>query len=80
MPASLAWFAYSTPPEKRGLAMGLGSASYQVGLAIGSTALGLIVQNSGYTFMYFCTSCAVGLSGIIIALSLLKKRTVSPAE
>jgi MFS family permease len=67
MPASLSWLAYISPPEKRGLAMGLGSAAFQVGLALGATMLGMLAQNKGYAFMYLSTAGVIGLSGIIIA-------------
>jgi MFS transporter, DHA1 family, multidrug resistance protein len=70
MPASLSWLANLSPPDKRGFSMGLGSAAFQVGLAMGATVMGLVVQNSGFTAMYLSTAAAVVVSGIIMILLL----------
>ena len=78
MPAALAWLAKISPPEKRGLTMGVGSASYQVGLAVGATTLGVVAQTSGYPFMYLSTACAIGLSAIIMAVLLKTKKRSAP--
>ena len=74
MPASLAWMARISPPEKRGLAMGIGSASYQVGLALGATTLGAVAQTRGYPFMYLSTASAIGLSAVIMAVLLISEK------
>jgi MFS family permease len=66
MPSALAWLARISPQASRGMAMGIGSASYQVGLAVGATTLGAVVQNSGYPFMYFSLAAAIGLSALIM--------------
>ncbi len=70
MPSSLAWMARISPVEKRGMAMGLGSAAYQVGLAVGATALGAVAQNNGYPFMYLSVAGAIGLSALIMVVCL----------
>jgi DHA1 family multidrug resistance protein-like MFS transporter len=70
MPAALSWLAYISPPDKRGLAMGLGSAAFQVGLALGATTLGVIAQNKGYGFMYLSMAAVIGASGIVTIICL----------
>jgi MFS family permease len=74
MPSSLAWLARISPVEKRGMAMGLGSAAYQVGLAVGATALGAVAQNNGYPFMYLSVAAAIGLSALIMVICLKTSR------
>ena len=74
MPASLSWLAHLSAPDKRGFAMGLGSAAFQVGLAIGATVMGMVVQNSGFTVMYLSTAAAVAASGITMILLLRTSR------
>ncbi|MCX5996410.1 MAG: MFS transporter [Chloroflexi bacterium] len=71
MPASLSWLANLSPVDKRGFSMGLGSAAFQVGLAVGATVMGIVVQNSGFSSMYLTTAGAVAVSGIIMILLLL---------
>ena len=78
MPAALAWLAKISPPEKRGLAMGVGSASYQVGLAVGATTLGVVAQTSGYPIMYLSTAGAIGLSAVIMAVLLKTRKRSAP--
>jgi MFS family permease len=64
MPASLSWLAHLSPADKRGFSMGLGSAAFQAGLAVGSTTMGIVVQNSGFTAMYLVTAAIAAVSGI----------------
>lgn len=71
MPAALAWLPKIAPVEKRGIAMGAGAAAYQVGLAIGATTLGTVVQAGGYPFMYLWTAGAIGLSAVFMASSVM---------
>jgi MFS family permease len=66
MPASLSWLAQISPPDKRGLSMGMGSAAFQGGLALGSTVLGMIVQNNGFSAMYLYAGGAIGVAAIVI--------------
>jgi MFS family permease len=68
MPAALSWLAQISPPHKRGFAMGLGSAAFQVGLAFGSTILGLIVQNNGFNAMYLSAGGAIGAAALVILI------------
>jgi DHA1 family multidrug resistance protein-like MFS transporter len=68
MPAALSWLAQISPPHKRGFAMGLGSAAFQVGLALGSTILGMITHNNGFTFMYLSAGVAIGTAALAILL------------
>jgi MFS family permease len=78
MPAALAWLAKVSSPEKRGLAMGLGAAAFQVGLALGATTLGVLAQNQGYPFMYLSAAGAIGLSGIVIFGFIIIRRRHAP--
>jgi len=78
MPAALSWLANVSPFEKRGLAMGIGSASYQVGLALGATILGIVAQTSGYPFMYLSLAGVIGLSAITMVLSMKARK--QPAQ
>lgn len=66
MPAALSWLAQISPPHKRGLAMGLGSASFQVGLALGSTILGVISQYNGFSTMYLAAGGTIGIAALVI--------------
>ena len=69
MPAALSWLAHLSPPTKRGLGMGLGSASFQVGLALGATFMGIVISCSGFDTMYF-TAASVSAVGLLIILLL----------
>lgn len=62
MPASLSWLAKISPLHTRGFAMGLGSAAFQIGLALGSTVLGIIIHDNGFTVMYLATGAAIGIA------------------
>lgn len=70
MPAALSWLAIISPPHKRGFIMGLGSAAFQAGLAIGATMLGLVVQSAGFTVMYLTAGLAI-LAGTFAVIMLL---------
>jgi len=78
MPASLSWLAHLSPPDKRGFSMGLGSAAFQIGLAAGATAMGIVVQNSGFTTMYLVTAAIAAASGIaMVALVRVRKSSAA---
>ena len=66
MPAALSWLAQISPPHKRGFAMGLGSASFQVGLAAGATVLGVISQNHGFGVMYLAAGGIIAAAFLVI--------------
>ena len=68
MPASLSWLAHLSPADKRGFSMGLGSAAFQAGLAVGSTTMGIVVQNSGFTAMYLVTAAMAAVSAIAMTV------------
>lgn len=78
MPASLSWLAHLSPADKRGFSMGLGSAAFQVGLAAGSTAMGIVVQACGFTPMYLATASLAALAGIAMAILLKSGKRASP--
>jgi len=67
MPASLTWLAHLSPVDKRGLSMGMGSAAFQVGLALGATSMGMVINQYGYTNMYF-TAAGIVAAGLIVSL------------
>jgi len=69
MPAALSWLAQLSPPDKRGLSMGLGSAAFQVGLALGSTVLGMVTENNGFTTMYLSAGSVIALSALFILVA-----------
>ena len=48
--------------------MGLGSATFQIGLALGATMLGITLQYSSFTTMYHSAAGVIGAGVIIIAL------------
>jgi MFS family permease len=68
MPAALSWLAHLSPADKRGFSMGLGSAAFQAGLAVGSTTMGIVVQNSGFTAMYLVTAAMAAVSAIAMTV------------
>ena len=68
MPAALSWLAKLSPPHKRGFAMGLGSAAFQVGLALGATLLGMIIQQNGFAVMYLSVGGAIGASALAMLI------------
>jgi MFS transporter, DHA1 family, multidrug resistance protein len=76
MPSSLAWLPKIAPAEKIGIATGLGATAYQVGLAIGATTLGSVVQAFGYPFMYMATAIAIGL--IVIVIFFMSRKRPAP--
>jgi MFS family permease len=68
MPASLTWLAHLSPAAKRGLSMGMGSAAFQVGLALGATTLGVVIDRLGYPVMYF-SAAGIMAAGLVIILA-----------
>lgn len=68
MPAALTQLAKISPSYKRGFSMGMGTASFQVGMALGSTVLGMIAYCSGYTAMYLATGAAIGACTLMILI------------
>lgn len=78
MPAALSWLAHLSPPHKRGLSMGMGAAAFQVGLALGATVMGVIVQYNGFTTMYLIAAGIIGLSTafFVLFLTLGKRRAM----
>ena len=78
MPAALSWLAQISPAHKRGFAMGLGSACFQVGLAVGSTVLGIISQDNGFSFMYLAAGGVIGAATLVVlAMQLYGNRGAS---
>ena len=76
MPAALSWLAQISPPNKRGFAMGLGSASFQAGLAAGATVLGVISQGHGFGVMYLAAGGIIAAAFLVIlALQLYGNRS-----
>lgn len=73
MPAAYALVADLTPPEMRGLSMGLTSGFLHAGLALGPTTMGVVAATSNYATMFRACSLSLIL-GIIVVLSLIGKR------
>lgn len=52
MPATIAFLGDVIPQEKRGLSMGIASMSVQLGIAIGSSTMGVVAELFGFCKMY----------------------------
>lgn len=64
----------AAPPERSGMAAGLGILMRQSGFAIGIAALGLVVEAGGYAPM-FLAAAAAGLAATAVALTLVSARS-----
>ncbi len=73
MPASYTLVADLTPPEARGLTMGITSGFLHSGLALGPTVMGIVASVSNYTTMFRVCSSSLIL-GLIVMLGLTQKR------
>lgn len=78
MPAALSWLAQISPPHKRGFAMGLGSAAFQVGLAAGATVLGIISQDHGFPIMYLSAGGIITAAFVFILVMHLYGNRSAP--
>lgn len=72
LPACSALIADRAPLRMRGFAMGLNSGSFNAGLALGATGLGIIAERVGFPSMYLVISLIVGVSTLMIFLMTRK--------
>lgn len=75
LPACSALIADRAPLRMRGFAMGLNSASFNAGMALGATFLGIIADKAGFPIMYLTTSAFIGVSILVIFL-ITRNKTV----
>ena len=73
MPAAYALVADLTPPEMRGLTMGMTSSFLHAGLAIGPTVMGIVASMSNYSTMFRTCSLSLIL-GVIVVFGLTRGR------
>jgi len=73
MSASYALVADMTPPQARGLAMGMTTAFLHAGLALGPTVMGVVAGVTDYTTMF--RTCTLSLIlGLIVVVSLYRSQ------
>lgn len=73
MPASYALVADLTPPEVRGLTMGMTNAFLYGGIATGPTVMGIVASLSNYTTMFRTCSLSLIL-GFVVVIGLTQSR------
>jgi MFS family permease len=59
----------SAPPSGRGLASGAFTSFFQIGLALGTTAMGYIADARGFVFMFYITALCI-IIGLLVIISL----------
>ncbi|MBI4332044.1 MAG: MFS transporter [Chloroflexi bacterium] len=64
LPACAALIADVAPLRMRGMAMGMNSASFNAGLGLGSTGLGLLAGAAGFARMYLITSAILAAAAV----------------
>jgi len=73
MPSSLALVADLSSAGGRGLSMGVTTCLFQVGLAIGATAMGVVAEMSSFETMFL--ACASSLAfGLLVIFGLMQAR------
>ncbi len=76
LPACAAMIADAAPLRMRGFAMGLNSGSFNAGLALGSTGLGVLAEAAGFPVMYLVTSILVGVSIPFVLVMVRRARVL----
>gem|GEM_PF-1065944 len=74
MPASIAMLGDFLPHERRGMGMGMMSASMQLGIALGASTMGVVAEYLGFRLMYvICGTVQLVLaSAVALAFFLLR--------
>ncbi len=72
-PACAALIADQAPLTMRGFAMGINSGTFNTGLALGTTGLGILADRVGFPRMYLVASLILGLS--IPLLSIISRKS-----
>jgi DHA1 family multidrug resistance protein-like MFS transporter len=75
MPASLAMAADFSSASGRGVAMAIPTCFFNVGLALGPTAMGFIANSHGFKTMFLACAASLAL-GLIIMLGLMRAQKV----
>lgn len=73
MPAGLALVADLSSAGQRGLAMAMPTCFFQVGLAVGPTAMGFVAEASSFEMMFLVCASSLAL-GLFIILGLMQKK------
>ncbi len=68
LPACSALIADRAPLRMRGFAMGLNSGSFNAGMALGATGLGVVADMAGFPRMYLVTTIILAISTLAIFL------------
>lgn len=71
MPASLAMAADFSPAQTRGLTMAISTSFFQIGFAVGTTAMGLIGQVSNFQTLFLASSLSIVL-GFLVIFALMR--------
>jgi DHA1 family multidrug resistance protein-like MFS transporter len=66
MPASLALAADFSPASARGLTMAISTCFFQVGFAVGTTAMGLVGQASDFQTLFLASGLSIGFGFLLI--------------
>lgn len=64
----------AAPPERSGMAAGLGILMRQSGFAVGIASLGVVVEAGGYGPM-FLAAAAAGVAAVLVSLTLVSARS-----
>jgi MFS family permease len=73
-PACAALIADKAPLTMRGFAMGINSGTYNTGMALGTTGLGILADSLGFPRMYLVASIIIGISILIMSIISRKSR------
>jgi MFS family permease len=77
MPASLVMAADFSSASGRGLSMAVPTCFFQIGMAVGPTAMGFVANARGYETMFLACAASLVL-GLIIMLGLMRAQKVRP--
>lgn len=73
LPACSALIADVAPVKVRGFAMGLNSASFNTGQAIGATGLGIVAASVGFAKMYLTTTVVIAF-GLLAIFTMMRQK------
>lgn len=80
MSASMTLVSCSTPPEKRGFALGILSSSFFSGDMAGLTLGGILAENFGYRNSFYITSTILAVMAVCVLFGAVEKFTPAPPE
>ena len=73
-PACSALIADRAPLTMRGFAMGISSGTFNTGMALGTTGLGILAERMGFPRMYLVASIIIGISIPVLGIIAGKSR------